>query len=309
MFFILLQVILNLFFPLKIKAPKGAIRGCSLFKLRLKAMGGGVISVANGNILQFTDDFLGGELKGKTKIVISGKNNKVVYSLQTMALHPCLEVGGEDNRVSIGKGFRPFSPGMCWYWFGKRNVLTIGEGVIVPNNPRIAPNFNRISMGGEDCSITIKNNCTIGLNIVSGFQNACKDWHLECGEKTQIGGVAMLPYSPCKVTIGAHSQLSWNVLIGCGSHALIDESGNCTNVCQGVEVGDHVWIGTGVVIPGTVKIPNGCIVGSNAVVTKSFEEENCILGGIPAKVIKRNVKWINEWPIMYLRGMEHPLNM
>lgn len=56
---------------------------------------------------------------------------------------------------------------------------------------------------------------------------------------------------------------------------------------RSIELGDHCWLGTNVVItPGVVLGPH-TVVGANAVVTKSFPEGYCVLGGVPAKVIKR----------------------
>lgn len=56
---------------------------------------------------------------------------------------------------------------------------------------------------------------------------------------------------------------------------------------KSIEIGDHCWLGTNVVImPGVVLGPH-TVVGANAVVTKGFPEGHCVLGGVPAKVIKR----------------------
>lgn len=55
-------------------------------------------------------------------------------------------------------------------------------------------------------------------------------------------------------------------------------------------IGDDCYIGPGVKIFGPVSIANGCSVGANAVVTKSFSEENSTLVGIPAKRIVKNEK-------------------
>lgn len=51
------------------------------------------------------------------------------------------------------------------------------------------------------------------------------------------------------------------------------------------QIGDNVYIAPGAKIFGDIKIPNNTAIGANAVVNKSFEEENKVLGGIPAKVI------------------------
>lgn len=57
-------------------------------------------------------------------------------------------------------------------------------------------------------------------------------------------------------------------------------------VTNPVKIGNNVWIGENVVILAGSKIGNGCIIGANAVVCGEFED-NCIIVGIPAKVIKK----------------------
>lgn len=54
-----------------------------------------------------------------------------------------------------------------------------------------------------------------------------------------------------------------------------------------VSIGDNCYIGLGVKIFGSIKIGNNVIIGANAVVTKDIPD-NCIVGGIPAKVLKQN---------------------
>lgn len=53
-----------------------------------------------------------------------------------------------------------------------------------------------------------------------------------------------------------------------------------------IKIGDRVWIGDKVTILPGVRLGSGCVVAANSVVTKSFPE-NCIIGGVPAKLIKQ----------------------
>ena len=57
-------------------------------------------------------------------------------------------------------------------------------------------------------------------------------------------------------------------------------------------IGDNVYIGPGAVIYGDIRIADGCYIGANAVVNKSFEETNTVIAGVPAKAIgKDEVCW------------------
>ena len=45
------------------------------------------------------------------------------------------------------------------------------------------------------------------------------------------------------------------------------------------------------VICKNTKIPNGCIIGVGSVVTKSIKEENSVLAGNPAKIVRKDIEW------------------
>ncbi len=52
------------------------------------------------------------------------------------------------------------------------------------------------------------------------------------------------------------------------------------------EIGDDVYISAGVRIVGKIKVGNNVIIGANAVVCHDVED-NCIVAGVPAKVIRK----------------------
>ena len=53
-------------------------------------------------------------------------------------------------------------------------------------------------------------------------------------------------------------------------------------------IGNHNVIGVGAIVVGSVTLGNGIAVGANAVVTKSFDEDNIAIAGVPAKKISNN---------------------
>lgn len=61
-----------------------------------------------------------------------------------------------------------------------------------------------------------------------------------------------------------------------------------------VSIGNRVWVGEGACILPGVTIGSGCVVGANAVVTKSFPD-NTVLAGVPAKAIKRWNSVSEQW--------------
>lgn len=53
------------------------------------------------------------------------------------------------------------------------------------------------------------------------------------------------------------------------------------------KIGDNVYIAPGAIIFGNISIPNNTAIGANAAVNRSFTEENTLIAGVPAKVVKK----------------------
>lgn len=54
---------------------------------------------------------------------------------------------------------------------------------------------------------------------------------------------------------------------------------------KGISIGNNCWIGSKVTILDGVKIGDGCVIAAGSVVTRSFPE-NCVIAGVPAKIIR-----------------------
>lgn len=57
----------------------------------------------------------------------------------------------------------------------------------------------------------------------------------------------------------------------------------CSDACP--IIGDDVYIGPGAKLYGRITVASGIMIGANAVVTKSFTEENICIAGVPARKI------------------------
>jgi acetyltransferase-like isoleucine patch superfamily enzyme len=54
-----------------------------------------------------------------------------------------------------------------------------------------------------------------------------------------------------------------------------------------IEIGSFTYIGSEIRVAPGGSIPSRCIVGIGAVITGRLTEENCLIGGVPAKTIKQ----------------------
>lgn len=92
-------------------------------------------------------------------------------------------------------------------------------------------------------------------------------------------GLAILHYG--NIIINPRTKIGANCRIHVGTN--IGESGGMAGAPI---IGDNVYIAPGAKIYGNIKIPSNTAIGANASVNKSFEEENMLIAGVPAKAIK-----------------------
>lgn len=141
-----------------------------------------------------------------------------------------------------------------------RNGVTLGEGVVLGRGTRIecSGNIEHVGKGifigdgstfGNDCFFGAAGGIKIGRDVLAGQY------------------------------IRFHSENH----VYADRHVRIREQG-VTH--KGIRIGDDCWIGSGAVFLDGAKIRDGCVVAANAVVTGTFPE-NVVIGGIPAKIIKK----------------------
>ena len=91
--------------------------------------------------------------------------------------------------------------------------------------------------------------------------------------------------------IGKNCSIAWDCqFLDEGFHELNYEEKKSREKKE-ISIADDVWIGSKVSIYMGTTIKRGSVIAANSVVKGCFDEENVLIAGNPAKVIKRNVSW------------------
>ena len=92
------------------------------------------------------------------------------------------------------------------------------------------------------------------------------------------------------IKIGSGCAISWNVNILDGNvHELIVEDRPRPRSAP-INIGDHVWIGTGAIILPGVNIGSQSVIAAGSVVTSEVPS-NVVVGGNRARIIGKNASW------------------
>ncbi len=87
------------------------------------------------------------------------------------------------------------------------------------------------------------------------------------------------------IYIGKNCWIGPNVGVITTNHDIHNPSQHVEG--KDIILGDSCWIGmNSTILPGVV-LGNNTVVGAGSVVTKSFPNGNCVIGGVPAKIIKQ----------------------
>ena len=106
-------------------------------------------------------------------------------------------------------------------------------------------------------------------------------------------------YVPYEVKIGSGCKFGYGGLgivlhpwVKIGNNVIIGQQvtiGGRSKIYGVPVIGNNVFIGTGAKILGNVVVGNNVVIGANAVVIDSVPD-NCVVAGVPGKIIKKDIK-------------------
>lgn len=155
-------------------------------------------------------------------------------------------------------------------YIGKPCFIEGCKGISVGKKTRIFPGIRMEAIGTGN--INIGNNCAIEQNAhIISYDNM--------------------------LNIGDNTTISANVFISNVDHEYTNINKSVIDqpyIKKDTLIGESCFIGYGAtILPGT-KLGNHCIVGSNAVVKGNYPDY-CLIGGVPAKIIKKYDMDIQKW--------------
>lgn len=183
------------------------------------------------------------------------ENNNVIFKENMSFVNSKITFKGTGNILFFEKGLR----------IQNSNFSFLGNNSIVYLSSNKYP--SRISAA-------LHNNCAIYVGRDTLMSSPTKILSTE-GENVFIGNDCLIAQNV--------------VLRNSDAHAVYTiDTGLRINYPKSVFIGDHVWIGIDSLILKGSQIGSGSIVGARSLVSQRFAS-NCIIGGLPARVIKKGV--------------------
>ncbi len=208
------------------------------------------------------------------KYTIIGKNNRIIIkdSKKEVVLTKYKRISGLDIEIN-----------------GSNNTIILTAETLFKSS--------KIIIEANNANLTFGTSPEI--NNLSVFVRLGRNQKLKWGNGSTItGGYIELCETGASVTIGQDCMIGWHVsIVATDFHAVLDKkTKKVLNGPGNIIIGDKCWIGHGVRLLKNAKIPNNTIVGAESVVTKNFTETYTVIGGNPAKIVKKNVCWDRKSP-------------
>lgn len=187
-----------------------------------------------------------------------------------------------------------FCPKLKIHFKGKNSVVEIFSPELLQGS--------EFFVYDEDCFV-IKN--AIGNIFVVG---GCKsNLYIDEGSILQNTKFLLNDEIGASIHIGKDCMFAIDTTVWASdTHKICDlESGKILNKARkGIDIGNHVWVGTRCIILKETSIQDGSVVGAGSLVCNQFNSPNIVIAGNPAKQIKTSIQWKREG---FIEKQEHEI--
>ena len=228
--------------------------------------------------------------------------NKFTKDKSVLLKKVTIIIKGKNNTISIEKNC--ILKNINWIIEGDNNEIRIGKDSILNNTLQIDGTSNKVYLADrveldQNTKIHIKNNQSI-IEIYSDakLKNTSlllenDDEKIVLGKNTVSYGVSFaVTENGSKIEIGENCLFADQITIRTGdSHSIYDNTTRKRiNFAKNVLIEDNVWIGQRVLILKGSHIEKNSVVGSGSVIIGKVPC-NTVVGGNPAKILRRNIFW------------------
>ncbi len=189
-------------------------------------------------------------------------------------------IKGENNKIVLRGAF-----------VSKARFVINGQNNIVLIKDTSLINNISVSINGDNNKVVIGEKCAV---YDTNFCIEDNNGEIFIGNKTRIFGKCELAaIEGTKIKIGENCLISSSTHFRTGdSHSIVDLEGNRINPSKDIELGNHTWVGTRVLVTKGAATGENTVIGAGAILTKNFGENNgVVLAGSPAKIVKENINW------------------
>ncbi len=227
---------------------------------------------------------LGTENIAGFKLVIKGANNRVNLCCRSLI----------DSHVRIR---------------GDHNRLCVDEGSVLERSfIAVEKNFNRMLLGKYlsifKCELRVNGNRSFMQIGESKYGLIESKIFVSGGSLLSIGKNSGMGNGDLYIVVNqSHTKKHWvkigdNVLFARGcvlrnsdGHSILNGQEEVVNEPANIIIEDDVWLMTRCIILKGTRLKRGTGVAANSLVNKSFDEEHILIGGTPARILKRNFFW------------------
>lgn len=184
----------------------------------------------------------------------------------------------------------------------KNSVIELGENAEIILEGIVHLGINKLMSSKAETYVRVAKNAKwIVHEDVLLFFDTFVDVHEEACFETKFFSAN----SGSVIVVGKRIEFGHDVMIGrnvtiydSDFHEVLDDNNVPVNFNQEVVIEDHVWLTNNITVLKGVRIGSGALVSAMSLVRKDVPA-HALVAGIPAKVLKDNVKWSRDYIFDY----------